>query len=305
MYPTLGTELRVSLAGSFRPKEFQDLERGVAVEIERLENVLSAFRPNSDLARWRTTGELTAPELARVLAAALHWQQRSAGAFTVNAGVASAIWSAFEKANQEPPDSILEDLISALTVSPFTIETDPKTSTPKVTRTADCSLVNLNAIAKGFVVDAAAQWLLAHGAERAMVNIGGDIAHCGSEPRERVGIEDPAQPFDNAPPLATIALCNGAIATSGSSRRGWQIANRWYSHVIDPRTARPVDHIASASVLAPSAMDADAIATVLSVIGEPERGTFAQQLPSDVGFCVVDANYRVHTNSVWDTAILR
>ena len=84
--------------------------------------------------------------------------------------------------------------------------------------------------------------------------------------RQRVGIEDPRWPFDNVPPMVQISLANAALATSGTGRRGFVVGGVKYGHVIDPRTGIPVDHVLSASVVAPDAVTAGALATAAMVL---------------------------------------
>ena len=137
-------------------------------------------------------------------------------------------------------------------------------------RTGDCSMLNLNAFAKGWIVDRALELGWATGlAASIVVNAGGDLAHRG-EPAVQVGVENPLRPYDNEPPLMTLALSNAGMATSGRARKGYRIGGRWYSHVIDPRTGHTVDTVASVTVIAPSAADADALATVLGVLPPDE-----------------------------------
>jgi hypothetical protein len=76
-----------------------------------------------------------------------------------------------------------------------------------------------------------------------------------------------------------LLIRNRAVATSGNYRRGVEINGRWYSHIVDPRTALPVDHIISATVVAPQAADAGALATALCVLTPEESLRLAASLP--------------------------
>ena len=69
----------------------------------------------------------------------------------------------------------------------------------------------------------------------------------------------------------TIELRDAGMATSGRARRGYRIGGRWYSHVIDPRTGRTVDDVASVTVVASSAATADVLATLLGVLHPTRR----------------------------------
>lgn len=157
---------------------------------------------------------------------------------------------------------------------------------------------NLNAIAKGWIVDCSLRRACeVDGAVGLTINAGGDLLHRG--PRALiVGIEDPQRPYDNEPPLVRVRLPHGALATSGGARRGWAIAGRWYSHVIDPRSGQSVDHVASASVIAPDAATADAVATVLSVSSVPDGLAFVARL-EDVCCCLITRDGELHRDGGW------
>ena len=218
-------------------------------EIDRLVTVFSAFEPTSDLCRWRR-GEVAADgELSHLLSMAAEWYVRSGGAFNPSVGRLTRRWADAAAADVVPDDDELAALAATITA--------PGQPSPDLT---------LNALAKGHLADRAAVVAMSiDGVQAVTVNAGGDLVHRGTGSL-RVGVEDPRRPYDNVSPFTVVTLRAGGLATSGSARRGWRIGGRWYSHVIDPRTGRPVDHVASATVVAPDAATADAIATVVSVL---------------------------------------
>jgi thiamine biosynthesis lipoprotein len=134
-------------------------------------------------------------------------------------------------------------------------------------------------IAKGYALDLIADGLGRLGHTDFLVQFGGEIAAQGAHPDGRpwhVGIERPV-------PGATliqrrIRLDGKRLATSGDLINSFDVAGRRYCHIVDPGTAMPVNNpIASVSVLAPTGMEADALATALMVMG-PERGSqFAER----------------------------
>ena len=165
-------------------------------------------------------------------------------------------------------------------------------------RLGDCAELNLNAIAKGFVVDAAVRSVAAEFDPAViLIGAGGDLAQRGEQP-SRVAIENPLRPYDNEPPIALVELHNGGLATSGGSRRGFRIGDHHYSHVIDPRSGSPVEHHASISVLAADAMTADVLATVAGMLAPADAVGYVEGL-SGVGCLVVDAAGRRLTDSTW------
>ena len=256
-------------------------------EAERLEGVFTAFDEASDLNRWRR-GELAPPpdELARVLALAATWRDRSGGAFDPAAAALVACWSRAADDDRRPTAAEL----TAARADMARPLPDPHHPPPW----------NLNALAKGAVVDAAVAAALAvAGVVDVLVNAGGDLCHRGPEP-VLVDVEDPRHPHDNAAPLVRVAVGDGALATSGGARRGWTIGGRWYSHVLDPRTGEPVDHVASASVLAADAATADVVATVCSVLAPADGVAFVDDLDEPGVAClVVEPDGTQHRSRDW------
>jgi thiamine biosynthesis lipoprotein len=132
--------------------------------------------------------------------------------------------------------------------------------------------LDFSGIAKGYAVDLVAQGLAGLGFDSALVEIGGELHAAGIKPNGQpwwVDLEaPPGAPFDPC----RFALYGSAIATSGDYRRVLVDGDQRFSHTLDPHTGYPVTHgLASVTVLAASAMLADAQATAVTVLG-PDAG---------------------------------
>ena len=108
-------------------------------------------------------------------------------------------------------------------------------------RIADCPL-SLNAIAKGYILEAACKAALepGKGVRGVLLNVGGDMRACGDW-SQTIGVSDPRADSETSEPLAVIEVRDRAVATSSRSQRGFRIGGRWYSHIFDPRTGRPAE----------------------------------------------------------------
>ena len=193
-------------------------ERAVVDEIQRLERVFSVYDESSALVRWRGGAiDDAGEELAALLARALGWQRRSDGAFNPFTGLLTARWRAAEVARVAPTDGELREIAASIREPRYEVVDGV------VHRLAACDGLDLNAFAKGHIVDRAlgAAWH-AGGLDSIVVNAGGDLAHRGRG-AVRVGIENPRRPFDNEPPLAVVEVANTAVATSGGGRRGFVV----------------------------------------------------------------------------------
>jgi FAD:protein FMN transferase len=285
--PVLGTVVELRLDG--------DEGATVAAEaaawavFERLEQVFSTYRPDSELSRWRS-GEIDtcSAELSAVLAAAHYWYGASGGAFHPLTRALTRRWQQAAKDGQLPSSAELAALITPL---PYAIhEAGP-------VRAGNCADLDLNAIAKGYIVDQAAEAARAvAGIDSVVVNAGGDLRHRG-QGAVAVGIEDPAKPFDNLPARWRVEVSNAALATSGFARRGFRVGERWLGHVLDPRTGWPVAHTASISVIAEDAMSADALATVLGVLEIDQAVELATS--RGIGCLLVAQTGEVHVSPAW------
>ncbi len=229
-----------------------------------------------------------------MLTLARQWQLHSGAAFNPAAGILSYAWAQAQATNIVPSKVALAALADTVREPRYDITAEG------VIHIGDCSRLNLNAIAKGYIVDQAANKALAlRGVTSVVVNIGGDLCHLGHGYHD-VGIENPHRPYDNEPPISVVRIANQALATSGFSRRGCTVNGAWFSHVIDPRSGWPATAVASASVIAPTAVTADAVATVLSVLTPAEGAAFVDR-HADLGYLLVSENGDVVTNATWQT----
>ena len=264
------------------------VERSAFAALDDLEAQFSIFRPESELSRWRRR-EVDRPsdELSLLLGAGVRWQQESAGVLNPAVGVLSRQWANSAETGTVPDEGDLAGLVASIV--------EPRYHNGVCV--GDCSELTFHALAKGLIVDLAAHRAI-EGTTGVgiVVNVGGDLRSLG-DGAVIVGIENPLRTYDNEPPLLRVQLVNGALATSGGSRRGWRIGERWFSHVIDPRTGWPVDHIASASVIAADAMTADAVATVLSVLPIAAGLAFADR--KELAACIVAADGTIALNERW------
>ena len=289
-------ELRVKADSS---EAASSAERRVLREIDRLSSVFSGYDPGSEFSRWqRTSGRPVpvSPELFEVLQACDHWRSRTDGAFDPRVAALSRLWSDSEKRGRLPT---AEELSAAkVLMSRDAWKLDPLALTAE--RLTDCPLT-LDAIAKGYIVGRACGAALepARGVRGLLLNVGGDMRVCG-ETVGTIGIADPSADSESSAPLTRFEVRDRAVATSGRSQRGFMIDGRWHSHIFDPRTGRPVERTAAATVLAANSADADALATAFNVLAPDECVRLAGSLPG-VECLIVTTDGRVSQSVGWAT----
>ncbi len=130
--------------------------------------------------------------------------------------------------------------------------------------------LDLGSIAKGYGVDALAKLFTSSGIRDVLVEIGGELAGFGTNKKGNpwsVGIRQPAKQFSNQQLYKVVQLNNTAIATSGNYRNFFELNNKTFSHIIDPKTGFPVDNqVVSVSVISKDCIFADGLATALMVM---------------------------------------
>jgi len=270
--PALGTAWRaeIVLREVPDPARVEGLRAGIEAVLDRIDRGMSTWREDSEIERFNRGGDANAAfsaETRRVVSAALDVARESGGAFDPTVGPLVALWGfGAHAATREPEEGELARVRRR--VGWRNLEWDESGG---LLRRVPGVELDLSAIAKGYAVDVVIAELGAARPSGLLVEIGGEVRTSGTKPNGvpwRVGIRHPdAEALDEILELRGVAL-----ATSGDYRQQRLVDGRWVTHVIDPRTGRPVDRgVASASVIAPTCMEADAVATALMVLG-PEAG---------------------------------
>jgi len=130
--------------------------------------------------------------------------------------------------------------------------------------------VTFGGIAKGYIVDEGLSILRSRNISHAMINAGGDISVYGGKPRGGKWSLALQNPRDKSDYITVIEISDGAVATSGDYER-YYTEDKKVHHIIDPRTGYSATELISATIIAPTATDADALATAVFVLG-PEEG---------------------------------
>ncbi|WP_245293124.1 FAD:protein FMN transferase [Mongoliimonas terrestris] len=247
-----------------------------------VDDQMSTWKPDSDLMQLNRApvGDWmeVPPTLVSVLAAALQIRDASDGAFDIGVGRLVAEWGFGAHAGQ------VEGLAGArASLDIDALEIDRRGS--RVRKRAPMAL-DLSGIAKGFGVDELARVLDAAGIGAFLVGIDGEMRARGKKPGETpwsVAVERPE--LERRRIHGVIDLEDCAVATSGDYRHVRDGDGGRISHTIDPRTGRPVANgVASVTVLAPTAMVADATATALMVLGPDDGLSFADRFGAECLF---------------------
>ena len=270
--PAMGTSYRVQAdcPGSMPASLLADT-------LERIDARMSTYDADSELAVFNraAVGEKVpvSAELVHVVEAAHRVSTATEGAFDATVAPLVSLWGFGADAAEEWPDEAAVAKVRTLVdYRNLRYQSAP----PLLQKLAPLQL-DLSAIAKGYAVDQLAAVLQAAGCRSYLVELGGEIRVAGIAPsgtKWRIGIESPS----GEQALTTLVLSEGALATTGDYRQHRQRDGKRISHIVDPRSGWPVSHrLASVTVVAQTALLADAYATALTVLGTEAGSTFAEE----------------------------
>lgn len=240
--------------------------------VEEIESRISVYRDSSELARLNAQAAAGwVPVSADVMALvqrARELGERTGGAFDIAAGALVRAWGFLRRQGRMPTDAELAAARAAVGLQH--VELDAAAGRIRFLRPG--VEINPGGIGKGWAIDRALEWLETRGVRSVLVHGGASSVRArgvqGPDLPDRggwrVGLRHPLRPGRR---LATIRLDDRALGTSGSGTQFFVDRGRRLGHILDPRSGRPAEGVISATVIAPSAAEADALSTALYVLG--------------------------------------
>jgi thiamine biosynthesis lipoprotein len=295
--PAMDTLVSVTALGPSRERLDDALGRAFEA-MDRLIGLLNRFDSASPVSHLNATGRLDGPppEVGEVVSRALEYHRLTRGAFDVS--VAPLVDLFRDRLVRETPvEPTAAEIAEALSrVGAEHVALSPR----RIGLARPGMRITLDGIAKGYIVDAVAAVLDRGGVRRYLVNAGGDIRTRGANAEQRpwtIAVEDPWRRSDFPD---TIHLGDAAVATSGSYERYFD-HDRTYHHIVDAATGRSPVHCSSVSVVAPTALAADALATSVFLMGPRDGVAFIEGL-SGCACLVLDREGREHRSRTWRSA---
>ncbi len=263
-------------------------------EVDRIEALISAQRPGSDLYAVNAQSDVTAPtvvaqETADLLARALALGEDTAGALDVTIYPAVEAWGFYSGDYQVPDAQTLEALKARVDFRQVTLDGTQVF--------AQGHKLDLGAVGKGYAADRIVALWQGMGLTSGLLNLGGNVQCLGAKPDGSdwvIGIRDPA---DEGGTLCTVSGTDMAVVTSGGYQRNFTQDGVTYHHILDPHTCAPADSgAASVTVIGPSGLTCDALSTALFVMG-PDRAAEYWRQHRDF-----DLVYYTQEGELWYTA---
>jgi thiamine biosynthesis lipoprotein len=282
----MGTIVTIEAHGESRAHCYDALSRAFE-ELHRLDRIMSLYKRESQLCAVNANAGREAVTVDRslieVVLAARMVHTLTGGAFDITIEPLMRVWGFRDRRIQHRPAD--RDLASAHEAIGFErIRIDEKNGTIGLTHPR--AALDLGGIAVGYSVDRVVSILREEGIEVAFVNHSGDVYALGSPDDAdgwTVAVPDPATPQKFA---ATLVLKDNALSTSALYEKYLELDGVRFGHIVDPFSCEPSRAARSVSVIAPSALIADALSTGMFLMSENELPSLVEQFPHVHGICI-------------------
>lgn len=214
------------------------------------------------------------PELFEVVRLSVQISQLTNGYFDITVGPAIQEWRRAMRRNYFPTAKTLRQKRHAIGYKAIDLDTNTQSIRLRKTKMK----LDLGGIGKGYAAEKASLLLSQLGYKSAIVDAGGDLS-IGNKPTSKQGWEISINSGTNSDSIQTIQLANKGIATSGANYRFIEHKGKKYSHIVNPRTGIGLRHHLRTTVIAPSATQADALSTAVSIAGIRKSKKMLKKFP--------------------------
>ncbi len=281
---TMGTFYGVIVPGGYS-KGSEALKNLAEGQFNYISKMISSFDPTSEIARFNehksTDPFPISDELGMIIQECDHQSRRIDGAMDITVGPLVNLWGfGKDKSRQTPPtQEEIDEVKKLIGFDSYRIRNTPNGTL--LVKNDPNMRIDLSTVGEGLGADAVAVKLIKEGVKDFFVNVAGASRSRGYNPNGKlwkIGIEDPTKPDHSV----FVAVCplDQAMSTAGSYRNFFkdEKTGKFYSHVIDPKTGRPVDHnTVSVTVIARNALVTDALDTGLLVWGADKALAWAEK----------------------------
>lgn len=275
---TMGTTYNVKYVVDERG-QIDGLQEAIDERLVEINKLMSTYDPTSELSRFNqnryTTPVALSAETTKVVKEALRLGELSDGVLNVTVGPLVNLWGFGP--NKRPEKVPTEAQIAE--VREYVGLDKVELTSQGLRKLHPMVYVDLSTIAKGYGVDQVAEIMEKNNLHDYLVEIGGEMrvkGERGNGEEWLIAIEKPVSTERSVQKIVSVGT--NAIATSGDYRNYYEMGGKRYSHLIDPRTGSPITHnLVSVTVVHPSSMTADGLATAFNVMGWDEAKALAEK----------------------------
>lgn len=272
-HAAMATEFKAILYGAdgtTDPEALLEAGRTAFEAVDALENRISNWKEDSYTSlvnrKAAESPVKVSVDLIEIIEEARAVYRDTGGAFDVTVGPLIQFWKAQEQQGTFPRPEDVKPVLERIGLKYVLV--DKQASTVYYEREGLC--LDFGGIAKGLALDRMAVVLAENGVNTALLNAGtSSLMALGTPPGESgwtVSIDSPYN-TDNTEPIASVKISNESLSTSSNSQRYLNIAGKRYSHIFNPHTGMPSAGIASATAIAPTGVESDALSTAFFVLG--------------------------------------
>lgn len=261
------------------------IKEAIATALNDVNDRMSTYQPDSEVSRFNASESTDWFDVSLSTAAVVQRSQEISeatdGAFDITVGPLVSLWKFGANPNAEslPSPAQVDETLKRIGYKNLEVRLVP----PAIKKSIPQISIDLSAIAKGYAVDQVALALNELSLEDYMVEVGGEVRTLGNNPDGKpwsIAIEKPVEGARIQ--SAVTYLKNHSMATSGDYRTFYVVDGKRYTHEIDPRSGRPVEHnLASVSIVADDCMTADALATACMVMGADQIESLMERENAD------------------------
>lgn len=278
----------------------------VTAEINRLENLLSFFKEESDVSllnKMAGKGEIKLScEVIYILNEARKYSVLSEGAFEITLGLLTKLWRDCGRQGEVPDKDEINKLLKSSGYTALLINYQGSAAGLAHPMAA----VDLGGIGKGFAADIATEIYGDYGLTSAFINLGGNVKTLGGKPDGKewiIGLQHPCAPRGEL--LGALQVSGQAVVTSGGSERFFEVNGTRYHHILDPRTGWPVESgLLSTTIVCENSMQADALSTAAFVLGLEKGLNLISRMTEVEAVLVTDKNEVYITRGLQDVFVL-
>jgi len=259
---SMGTIVTITIYDEDTDKAEQAIDAAFK-EIERIENILSSYIDTSEVYELNKNKEIQASnELLYIIGKSLRYGDISKGAFDITVQPILDLYTySFQELKRAPTDEEIKEIKKLIGYEKIFI----KNNNIKLEKDMK---ITLGGIAKGYIIDKAIEKLKKQNIQHALVNAGGDMRAIGNKGKQpwKIALQNPRNKLQR---ITIIPLNNTAVATSGDYERYYD-KNKKFHHIVDPRTGYSATELISVTIIAETALEADALATSVFVLGKEQ-----------------------------------
>ena len=244
----------------------EEIINGCAEICKKYDIMFSRTNPESEISKINNANGQpveVSEDTIDIIKTGIHYGKLSGGAFDITIGTVTNLWDFKSEEHIVPSDKSLKAATSKVNYKNIII----KDNTVQLTDSA--MMIDVGALAKGYIADRLKDYLLENAVEHALINLGGNVLAVGNKPDGsdfNIGIQ---KPFDETgQPITSVKLNDQTVVTTGIYQRYFELDDTLYHHILDPGTGYPcTNNLYSVSIVTDSSLDADALSTTTFLLG--------------------------------------